>query len=195
MRLSLLIAVFTVAPLSAQQPVHHGRERALSVTPPRLEAQATVDGALDEPVWSQAALLTGFTQYRPVDGRPAEDSTEVLVWYAPDAIWFGIRAYEPHGTVRATLSDRDKIDNDDYVQLLLDTFDDRRRAYVIGVNPLGVQADGIRTEGTGGAAGGFGAGGRFENVDMNPDFLYDSKGHVTPWGYEVEIRLPFKSVT
>jgi hypothetical protein len=195
MRFALLLIAAAAAPLSAQQPVHHGRARELSVTPPRLVAEAVIDGVLDEPVWAQAALLTGFTQYRPVDGRPAEDSTEVLIWYAPDAMYFGIRAYEPHGTVRATLSDRDKVDNDDYVQLLLDTFDDRRRAYVIGVNPLGVQADGIRTEGSGGAAGGRGAGGRFENVDMNPDLIYASKGRVTPWGYEIEIRLPFKSVS
>jgi len=195
MRLAFVIALSIALPLSAQQPVHHGRARELSVTPPRLVAEATIDGALDEPAWREAALLTGFTQYRPVDGRPAEDSTEVLVWYAPDAIYFGIRAYEPHGAVRATLADRDKIDNDDYVQLLLDTFDDRRHAYVISVNPLGVQADGIRSEGSGGAAGGRGAGGRFENVDMNPDFQYESKGHVTPWGYEVEVRLPFKSIS
>jgi hypothetical protein len=182
-------------PLAAQQSTYHGRERALGVEPPRVaDGDARVDGVLDEPVWQQAAVLTGFSQYRPVDGRPAEDSTEVLVWYAPDAIYFGIRAFEPHGTVRAKLSDRDKIDNDDYVQLLLDTFNDRRRAFVIGVNPLGVQADGIRTEG-GGRAGGFGAGGNFDNVDMNPDFVYESKGRVTDAGYEVEVRLPFKSIT
>ena len=58
-------------------------------TIPRIEAAADarpVDGALDEPVWQQATRLTGFWQYQPVDGRPAEEATEVLVWYAPDAI-------------------------------------------------------------------------------------------------------------
>ena len=182
--------------LQAQSgPVHHGRAGDLAVTVPRVErAEAVVDGALDEPVWRRAAVLTGFSQYRPVDGRPAEDSTEVLVWYAPDAIWFGIRAVESHGPVRATLADRDRIDSEDHVQILLDTFDDRRRAYVIGVNPLGVQGDGIRTEGSAGSAGGGGSDGRFENVDMNPDFVFDSRGRVHHWGYEIEIRIPFKSL-
>src|SRR5207244_2860299 len=87
------------------------------------------DGVLAEPVWSRAATLTGFSQYRPVDGRPADDSTVVLVWYAPDAIYFGIRAFEPHGSVvRATLADRDNIDADDHVAILLDTYLDHRRA-------------------------------------------------------------------
>src|SRR2546422_9707207 len=31
--------------------------------------------------------------------RPAEDSTQVLVFYAADAIYFGIRAFEKHGNV------------------------------------------------------------------------------------------------
>ncbi|MDH3497104.1 MAG: carbohydrate binding family 9 domain-containing protein [Gemmatimonadota bacterium] len=191
----LLTLLIPAGALGAQQTTYHGRAGTLAAAPPRLlDMPVTVDGVLDEPVWQRAAILTGFSQYRPVDGRPAEDSTEVLVWYAPDAIHFGIRAFEPHGQVRATLADRDKIDTDDNVQILLDTFDDRRRAYVFSVNPLGVQADGIRTEGSGGAAGGPGAGGRFENVDMNPDFTFESHGRLTPWGYEVEIRIPFKSI-
>ncbi len=174
-----------------------GQARALDVALPRLEATARVDGLLDEPVWRQAALLTGFSQYRPVDGRPAEDSTQVLVWYAPDALWFGIRAFEAHGSVvRATLADRDQIDADDYVRILLDTYDDHRRAWMFGVNPLGVQQDGVWSDGVdAGAAGGRGAGGRFDaTADMNPDYVFQSKGRLTPSGYEIEVRIPFKSL-
>lgn len=179
--------------LLALQAAHDGRAGDLHVTPPRIEASVTIDGDLSEPVWQRAAMLTGFSQYQPVDGRPAVDSTEVLIWYAPDAMYFGIKAFEPHGEVHATLADRDRIDSDDYVQILLDTFDDHRRAFVLGVNPLGVQADGIRSEGAYGA-GGRNRGGNFENVDMNPDYVYDSKGVVTPWGYQVEVRVPFKTL-
>ena len=176
--------------------MYHGRTGDRAVAIPRLDAAVTIDGSLDESVWRSAALLTGFSQYQPVDGRPAEDSTEVLVWYTAHAIYFGIRAHERHGDIRATLADRDKIDTDDYVQILLDTFNDRRRAYVVGVNPLGVQADGIRTEGGFGSAGGRGGdfSGRFENVDMNPDFTFESRGRITPTGYEVEVRIPFRSL-
>ena len=176
--------------------IHHGRAGQLEVRPPRIEASVAVNGRLDEPVWREAALLTGFSQYRPVDGRPAEDSTEIRVWYAPDAIWFGIRAFEAHGDqIRATLADRDAIDADDQVQILLDTFNDRRRALMFAVNPLGVQQDGVRSEGQEASAGGVGAGFRFDGVvDRNPDFAFQSAGHVLPDGYEVEIRIPFKSL-
>ena len=86
-----------------------------------------MDGILDEPVWRQAARLTGFSQYTPDDGRPAEYDTEVLVWYAPGAIHFGILAKAPPGSVKATLGDRDKLTGDDLVEIFLDTYNDGRQ--------------------------------------------------------------------
>jgi hypothetical protein len=190
--------LFLLALLQAPDPgpVYDGHLKQLDVRLPRVEATVTIDGVLDEAVWGRAARLIGFSQYRPVDSRPAEDSTEVLVWYAPDAIYFGIRAYEAHGNVvRATLADRDNIDADDNIQILLDTFNDRRRALLFAVNPYGAQEDGVRSEGLAGAAGGQNAGFRFDGViDLNPDYVYQSHGRVTPWGYEVEVRIPFKSL-
>jgi hypothetical protein len=157
---------------------------------PRLEASPQIDGQLDEPVWSQATRLTGFWQYQPVDGRLAEEQTEVLAWYAPDAIYFGIIAHDRSpSAIRATVADRDNIDNDDRVVIDLDTFHDRRRAFFFGVNPLGVQTDGVRSEGAGQASSLIPG-----STDKNPDFTWDSKGHVTTQGYQIEIRIPFKSL-
>ncbi len=157
---------------------------------PRLEAAVEIDGVLDEPVWQAATRLTGFWQYQPVDGRPAEERTEVLAWYAPDAIHFGIIAHDrAPATIRATVADRDNIDREDQVVLDLDTFHDRRRAFFFGVNPLGVQTDGVRSEGAGQVSSLVPG-----SVDKNPDFVWDSKGRVTGQGYVVEIRIPFKSL-
>src|ERR1044071_10097462 len=86
------VALLIVQSVGAQQQVYDGRLRQLDVHVPRLEATVRIDGVLDEDVWRHAALLKGFSQYRPVDSRPAEDSTEVLVFYASDAMYFGIRA-------------------------------------------------------------------------------------------------------
>jgi hypothetical protein len=184
------------APPQARAPgsgqVYRGRANELEVRIPRLEDEdIRIDGRLDEPAWREAAVLADFSQYTPVDGLPAPDTTEVRVWYSAHAIYFGIRAREAHGPVHATLADRDKIDGDDYVQVLLDTFHDGRRAFVFGVNPLGVQSDGIRSEGGGNAGHAFGDQ---SGLDLSPDFIYESKGHVTPDGYEVELRIPFKSL-
>ena len=175
--------------------VYNGRAGHLDVHPPRLEAELTVDGTLDEAAWAEAAMLTGFSQFTPVDGVPASDSTEVLVWYSATAIHFGVRAYEAHGQVHATLADRDKIGADDFVQILLGTFDDGRQASVFAVNPFGVQSDGALVE-TGSTSGnGFNSAVvRRESADLRPDFVFESKGRLTDYGYEIEVRIPFKSL-
>lgn len=169
--------------------VYNGLAHQTTVAIPRLDATVAIDGRLDEPVWKQAALLTGFSLYQPVDSRPAPDSTEVLVWYSSDAIYFGIRAFAQPGTVAATLADRDRISADDNVEIHLDTFHERNRAFVFIVNPLGIQADGTKSEG-----GGFIPGsnvGPGQN-DLSADFAWESRGRLTDYGYEVEIRIPFR---
>ena len=175
--------------------IYHGRSGELDVRIPRLEAPIAVDGKLDEEVWGAAALLTGFSQFSPTDGVPAADSTHVLVWYSPTAIHFGIRAFEAHGSVHATLADRDRIVADDHVQILLSTFNDGRQANVFAVNPYGIQSDGALVE-TGATSGnGFNnAVVKRESADLNPDFVFESKGRLTEYGYEVEVRIPFKSI-
>ena len=164
-----------------------------AVAIPRLAASdgnVTIDGSLTDPAWSQAARLTGFRQYQPADGRPAEERTEARVFYSREAIYFGVTAYARNpSSVRATIADRDNLGNEDRITIYLDTFHDKRRAYFFVVNPLGSQGDGVRTEGAASAGNMFGG-----NVDWNPDFRFESKGQLTDSGYVVELRIPFKSL-
>jgi hypothetical protein len=176
-------------------PAYSGRDRQLAVKPPRRESAVVIDGSLDEPVWREAATLVGFSQFQPQDGVPATDATQVLVWYSSTAIYFGIRAYEPPARVRATLARRDQIDQDDNVQILLGTFRDGRQATVFMVNPLGVQADGTLVEKSAVSGGWLAQIGSREAPDLSPDFVFQSKGRVTSWGYEIEVRIPFKSLS
>ena len=174
---------------------YDGRSGSLDVEPPRLDQSIEIDGKLDEAVWSQAAVLSGFSRYAPVDGAPADNATDVLVWYSPTAMHFGIRAAAPGGSIRATLADRDRIQSDDHVIVFLSTYNDGRQALVFGVNPLGVQLDGALAEGTRGSGGGFsGLSTGREAPDLSPDYVFQSKGRVTATGYEVEVRIPFKSL-
>jgi hypothetical protein len=199
----LLLAFAAIAVLQDSTLTYSGRGHNVRVELPRIDTTITIDGNLDEGVWRKAARLTDFSQYQPVDGRPADDPTEVLVWYAPDAIYFGIRARELHGNVvRATHANRDNIDSEDQVQVLLDTDNSRQIAFLFGVNPYGVQQDGTRSAQFAGGAGGASAtGGGFQtinpldgSVDLNPDYFFESKGRLVEGGYEVEVRIPFKSL-
>ena len=179
---------------------YDGRAGQTRVAPPRLDGDVEIDGNLTEPQWQKAALLTGFSQFAPTDGVAASDSTQVLVWYSATAMYVGVRAYEAHGAVQPNLADRDHIDTEDRIELLVSTFNDGRQAYDFQVNPLGIQADGTVVE-TGASQNTAGPGSSNGSAttgralpDLSADFVFQSKGHVTPYGYEVEIRIPFKSI-
>jgi len=196
MLLPFLLAAVTAADASSLL-TYQGRENQLNVAVPRLDESIEVDGRLDDPAWAGAARLTNFSQYSPNDGRPAEQNTTVLVFYSASAIHFGVQAEAPTGSVRASLAQRDKLAAEDTITFLMSTFNDGRQAIALTVNPLGVQADGTLIEGLSAASSGGGfsglATGR-EAPDLAPDFVFYSKGRLTAQGYEIEVRVPFKSL-
>ncbi len=192
----LLCAVAASAGSALSAPTYSGRDGHTRVAPPRLEQPVAIDGVLDEPAWQQAARLGDFSVYAPTDGRAAEQATEVRVFYSPDALLFGVHAEAPPGSVRATLANRDRLESDDTLQFFILPWNDGRQALYFAVNPLGVQADGALVEGlTRIERGGFGglSSGR-EEPDLAPDFAFQSKGRLTPSGFEVEVRIPFTSL-
>jgi hypothetical protein len=139
-----------------------------------------IDGKLDDDVWKSAPVFKDFYQWRPSDSSPASARTEVFVGYDSRFIYFAFHAYDDPSKVRASVAKRDSIFDDDSVGLLLDTFNDKRRAYELFFNPLGIQQDGFLTEGG--------------NDDYSVDIVMESKGMVTTDGYTVEVAIPFKSL-
>ena len=155
-------------------------EKAAPVRVPKFEKAPVIDGKLDDEVWKAAAVLTNFYQTRPGDNIAPSQPTDVLVGYDAKTLYIAFRAKDEPGKVRATVPKRDNIWEDDYVGMMLDTFNDQRKAYALFFNPHGVQADGILTEGMG--------------EDYSPDLVMESKGEVTEAGFTVEIAIPFKSL-
>jgi Domain of unknown function (DUF5916) len=180
-------------PIEAADPPRRfsGRMGQLSVTVPAVpEVDLDIDGRLEEPMWQQAALLTDFTQYEPVEGVTPSERTEVRVFYTTDAIYFGIRAFDARpDLILARLGERDRAAfTDDWVRIMLDTFDDQRQAYVFYVNPLGLQTDGLWIEGMEPRGGGG------VSIDFNPDFIWESSGRVTDDGWSAELKIPYVSL-
>ncbi|HKZ79562.1 MAG TPA: DUF5916 domain-containing protein [Pyrinomonadaceae bacterium] len=155
-------------------------EKAQPVKMPRFERPPVIDGKLDDQVWSQAATFKDFYQWRPSDTSPASARTEAFAGYDTKYIYFAFHAYDDPAKVRATVPKRDAIFDDDSVAILLDTFNDKRRAYELIFSPLGIQADAILQEG--------------QNDDFSFDIVMESKGVLTDDGYTVEIAIPFKSL-
>ncbi len=150
------------------------------MTVPRFETPPVIDGKLDEPVWQKAAVLKDFYQIDPGDNIAPSKPTDVLIGYDPKFLYIAFRAFDEPDKVRSTVAKRDNIFRDDYVGFYLDTFNDKRKAFEMFFNPLGIQGDGVLTEGSG--------------EDFSVDVLMESKGVLNDAGYVVEIAIPFKSI-
>ena len=135
-------------------------------------------------VWAgnipESAAVRNFRQYQPGDGSPASLETTAFVWYDNDNFYAFFDCVDEPSHVRARMTKREGIGDDDQVMLLLDTFQDRRRAYYFAVNPLGIQRDGILTEGQG--------------TDYSYDTVWRSEARMTDRGFNVFITIPFKNL-
>ena len=155
------------------RPVHHV-ERATS--------PIILDGVLDEAAWEHAAVVELKYETRPKENLPPDVATETLLTYDGDYLYVGFRAQDPDpASVRAHLVDRDKAFDDDFVGIVLDTFNDERRAFEFFVNPLGVQMDMFMDDVNG-------------NEDASWDAIWRSAGKVNATGYAVEIAIPWSTL-
>lgn len=155
-------------------------EKSKPIILPRFDKPPTIDGKLDEDVWQKAVVLKDFYQIQPGDNTAPSRPTEVLLGFDPKFLYIAFKATDEPDKVRSTVAKRDNIFQDDYVGFMLDTFNDKRKAFEVFFNPLGIQGDGVITEGRG--------------EDFSVDLLMESKGLVHETGFNVEIAIPFKSL-
>ncbi|MDQ3713044.1 MAG: carbohydrate binding family 9 domain-containing protein [Acidobacteriota bacterium] len=147
---------------------------------PRFESAPVIDGQLNDEVWRNAAVFGEFLQTQPGDNVQPSHPTEAMIGYDAKNLYIAFRVKQDRDKIRATVTRRDNIFNDDYIGVYLDTFNDQRQAYTIFFNPLGIQGDGTLTEGRG--------------EDYSIDLLMESKGVLTEDGYTIEAAIPFKSL-
>ena len=175
------LAVATAALLlSGVAAPSHAADEPLSA--PRVEGDITVDGHLDEAVWQHATQVQLSYETQPGDNVDAAVATTAYIAHTDDALLIAFDARDPDPSkIRAFLRDRDALYRDDFAGVMLDTFDDQRRAYEFFVNPLGVQADLVKEEANG-------------KEDDAWDGLWTSAAQITESGYRVEMRIPFATL-
>ena len=149
----------------------------------RITEAIKIDGSLDEPVWTQAEPANEFRQQEPNEGSPASEKTEVRLLFDDKNIYVGIHAFdsEPsHINARELVRDAG-FSNDDKIEVILDTYHDRRNAYRFAVNPLGTQQDALITD-------------EGRDVNLSWDAPWTSKGRIDREGWTVEIAIPLTTL-
>jgi hypothetical protein len=147
---------------------------------PRVSQPPKLEDFLENKPREAELTVEDFRQFVPGDGTPATEKTTVYLSYDDKNLYAVFVCHEASGQVRAHLSKREDVDQDDGVGVYLDTFRDHHRAYVFFSNPLGIQSDAIYSEG--------------KTYDFSFDTLWNNQGRLTPDGYIVWFAIPFKSL-
>jgi hypothetical protein len=145
------------------------------------DAEISLDGFLDEAVWQNAPIATGFTQRFPNNGRPASERTEVRVLYTSTALYVGFMAYDSApDSIMAPLFRRDGNEPSDWVYVTIDSYNDKRTGFAFAVNPRGVQKDVLYFDDS--------------NEDILWDAIWEAKTQILDNGWSAEIRIPMSQL-
>jgi len=169
-----------LGPIYAAAPPTLGR-----ITIPRVSSPPQLEDFLDmkpSVAWEdKLAKIDRFTQRTPSDGQPVSQRTEAYLGYDDKNLYAIFICFDSEpGKIRARLSRREDVFDDDSVELMLDTFHDHRRAYAFFSNPLAVQADALWTEG--------------QEWDFSFDTVFNTEAKLTPEGFVVKMAIPFRSL-
>jgi len=146
---------------------------------PEINSKINIDGRMDEKAWREALIFDVNIEVTPGENIPAPVKTKCYVLYTKNVLYVGFRSFDPDpGKIRAHITDRDNAYKDDFSGIIIDTFNDKSRAYEFFVNPYGIQMDGIISN-----------GGREE--DDSWDAIWNSAGRINKKGYTVEMSIPF----
>ncbi len=175
----------SIAPSASAPAVHATVVHPSRVRMPRLTSEPRPGDFLGAAVNSgpaqQMLRIENFIQRYPDDGHPASESTVAYLGYTREYFYAAFVCTDrTPGRIRSHLLARDSLGDDDFVEVMLDTFDDQRRAFVFDANPLGIQADALYSE--------------QNSSDYSFDTVWDTWSKRTPTGYVVLMRIPFASM-
>ncbi len=149
----------------------------------QLSSHITIDGLLNEQDWSQAAAIGEILQREPRQGEKASERTEVKLLYDSQNLYIGVTCYdsEPQRIIGTQMARDADLEADDRIEILIDTFRDRRNAFYFATNPLGALVDGLI----------------IENEEPNKDWdaIWTVKTQLLGDGWSAEFAIPFKSLS
>ncbi|HEX7025369.1 MAG TPA: DUF5916 domain-containing protein [Gemmatimonadales bacterium] len=141
----------------------------------------TVDGRLDDAAWCSAPAATYSVMSSPAPGTVASLPTVTRVLYNDDAVYFGVRLWDPHpDSILAPYPRRDDENISDWVFVELDTRHDRRSGFSFGLNPRGVQVDGLW----------------YDDVNYDPAWngVWQGASARDSLGWSAEYRIPYSQL-
>jgi hypothetical protein len=140
-----------------------------------------IDGHLDDAAWADAPIVTRLMQSRPDPGTEARMRTEARLLYDDHALYIAVRLFDPTPhDILAPFVRRDDETTSDWTFVEIDSRHDRRTGFSFGLNPRGVQVDGMWMDDI--------------NYDSTWDAVWEGAARVDADGWTAEYRIPFSQL-
>lgn len=153
----------------------------------KLQEPITLDGILDEPIWIDSKGWNGnFRQYFPSDTSKSHVSTRVKVAFDESNLYIAavMENNGPRNYVSTSLRRDFRGEQNDAIVFVLDTFNDKTNAFQFGVNPYGVQREGLVSNG----------GTRSEDLSLAWDNKWFSESKIFENHWQVEVIIPLSTI-
>lgn len=182
------LLVLLASSLLAQSPAGSTMPRATSPAAgaayrvQRVSGGIRLDGSLAGPAWSTADSIVDFRQREPLEGAPASERTVVKILRDARTIYIGVRAYDRDmPALRASQLRRDAdLSSDDNITLLIDSYRDRRSAFLFRTNPNGAMWDGQLVG--------------LDNVNENWNGIWDVVARRDSVSWTVQFAIPIRTL-
>lgn len=181
-RLPLTLFLFfsiLVITLAQGDPVNRAHYKLQAI---KTDQPISIDGLLDEDIWSEAEKTSPFFRITPIDTGYAKAQTEVRVAYDEDFIYMGIVCYDPTPGKRPAESYRRdwSFGKNDNFFATIDTYNDQTNGFAFGVNAVGGQWDGMQSD-----------GGKVA-LDWDGKWYSAVQNYVDKW--VAEFKIPFRTI-
>lgn len=144
-----------------------------------------IDGDLTEEIWKMADIARDFFQTFPYDTSMAFSKTEAMVLYDDNYLYVGAKCYDTINNCDFVITSlkRDwSYPVSDAFVVTIDPFNDKTNGFSFGVNPAGVQREGLVANG-----GGMG-------VSTDWDNKWYSEVKCSKGFWSVEMAIPYKTL-
>jgi len=176
--INLLLVQFTFGQILAAEKMDVLESPTIKAE--RFQHSIIIDGNLDESAWENAIGTEYFVEIDPGENIKPSEETLVKVGYDEENLYVAFWASANPDDIRASLQKRDQPWGDDFVAIFLDTYGTSTNGTMIGSNPYGIQLDALNDG---------------NNDDASYDLVYESKGIITENGFQVEMAIPFSSLS
>lgn len=156
----------------------------------KTEEKIKLDGQLNESVWQNAPAVSDFWLSFPVDDKRADLTTSIKVTYDDNFLYIAAEMNDPNGTIIQTLKRDVDFWSGDNIVVVLDPVNQKSNGFMFGVNPYGVQMEGLLTGNTGSRGSRPGSGAMNDDWDNK----WFSKATKNANGWVAEMAIPFKSL-